>query len=251
MTARSTSRSRASCCCPCGLAPVVTVASGTRWGDATPCLYCCVFSKTMYLDRQRYTVSWPYTICRPNTKTKISRTRGHTTRRHTRTDFFFGMYQLETRFARIICTRIVSARLVSVGRRGRSQHGRSTGHNVRLCEKLATRRVLCVFLGSMNDRTLKLLPFRTVTIQQLRAPLYRTLHNNCNWSGTYRARCTYTSQGVKQQASQASPPPPPVGWALRSSPKMAIPVYFSYKYHNGCGRGHGIDKIYGRIYEDS
>ena len=32
MTARSTSRSRASCCCPCGLAPVVTVAAGTRWG---------------------------------------------------------------------------------------------------------------------------------------------------------------------------------------------------------------------------
>ena len=60
----------------------------------------CVF-KTMYLDRQRYTVFWPYTICRPNTKTKISRTRGHTTHRHTRTDFFFGMYQLETRFARI------------------------------------------------------------------------------------------------------------------------------------------------------
>ena len=37
MTARSTSRSRASCCCPCGLAPVVTVAAGTTWGDATPC----------------------------------------------------------------------------------------------------------------------------------------------------------------------------------------------------------------------
>ena len=37
MTARSTSRSRATCCCPCGLAPVVTVAAGTRWGDATPC----------------------------------------------------------------------------------------------------------------------------------------------------------------------------------------------------------------------
>ena len=31
MTARSTSRSRTSCCCPCGLAPVVTVAAGTRW----------------------------------------------------------------------------------------------------------------------------------------------------------------------------------------------------------------------------
>ena len=37
MTARSTSRSRASCCCPCGLAPVVTVVAGTTWGDATPC----------------------------------------------------------------------------------------------------------------------------------------------------------------------------------------------------------------------
>ena len=108
MTARSTSRSRASCCCPCGLAPVVIVASGTRWGDATPCyashhmmlVLLCVF-KSMYLDRQRYTVFWPYTICRPNTKTKTSRTRGHTTHRHTRTDFFFRMYQLETRFARI------------------------------------------------------------------------------------------------------------------------------------------------------
>ena len=55
----------------------------------------------MYLDKQRYTVFWPYTICRPNTKTKISRTRGHTTHRHTRTDFFLGVYQLETRFARI------------------------------------------------------------------------------------------------------------------------------------------------------
>ena len=37
MTARSTSRSRASCCCPCGLAPVVAVAAVTSWGDATPC----------------------------------------------------------------------------------------------------------------------------------------------------------------------------------------------------------------------
>ena len=94
MTARSTSRSRASCCCPCGLAPVVTVAAGTRWGDATPCyaslaavaMCVCVFSKTMYLDRQRYTVFWPYTICRPNTKTKISRTSGQTDRRSV---FFF------------------------------------------------------------------------------------------------------------------------------------------------------------------
>ena len=31
MTARSTSRLRASWCCPCGLAPVVIVAAGTRW----------------------------------------------------------------------------------------------------------------------------------------------------------------------------------------------------------------------------
>ena len=37
MTARSTSTSRASCCCPCGLASVVTVAAGTTWGDATLC----------------------------------------------------------------------------------------------------------------------------------------------------------------------------------------------------------------------
>ena len=42
-------------------------------------LSVCVFSKAMYLDRQRYTVIWPYTVCRRNTKTKISRT-------HTRTD---------------------------------------------------------------------------------------------------------------------------------------------------------------------
>ena len=41
----------------------------------------CVFSKTIYLDRQRYTVFWPYTICRPNTKTKISRTSLQTHRR--------------------------------------------------------------------------------------------------------------------------------------------------------------------------
>ena len=47
-----------------------------------------VFSKTMYLDRQRYTVFWPYTICRPNTKTKISRTTTHT-HPHRRSVFFF------------------------------------------------------------------------------------------------------------------------------------------------------------------
>ena len=76
------------------LAPVVTVAAGTRWGDATPCyasltavaMCVCVFSKTMYLDRQRYTVFWPYTVCRPNTKTKISRT---STQTHTQTVSFF------------------------------------------------------------------------------------------------------------------------------------------------------------------
>ena len=62
----------------------------------TRTLLCmCVFSKTMYVDRHRYTVFCPYTVCRPNTKSKISRT-------HTRTYIFGGMYQLETRFARII-----------------------------------------------------------------------------------------------------------------------------------------------------
>ena len=55
----------------------------------------CVFKNYVYVGRHRYTVFWPYTVCRPKTKTKISRT-------HTRTDFVFGMYQLETRFARII-----------------------------------------------------------------------------------------------------------------------------------------------------
>ena len=92
MTARSTSRSRACCCCPCGLAPVVTVAAGTRWGDSIPCyashhmmlVLLCVLKNYqvpgMYLDRQRYTVFWPYTICRPNTKTKINRTSGQTHR---------------------------------------------------------------------------------------------------------------------------------------------------------------------------
>ena len=53
----------------------------------------------MYVSRQRYTVIWPYTVCGRNTKTKISRTRVHT---GTLTDFFFGMYQLETRLARKI-----------------------------------------------------------------------------------------------------------------------------------------------------
>ena len=92
MTARSTSRSCGSCCCPCGLAPVVTVAGGTRWGDATPCyashhmmlVLLCVFKN--YVFRQRYTVFWPYTICRPNTETKINRTSGQT---DTQSVFFF------------------------------------------------------------------------------------------------------------------------------------------------------------------
>ena len=43
----------------------------------TWCLYCC--TGCWYdLDRQRYTVFWPHTICRPNTKTKINRTSGQT-----------------------------------------------------------------------------------------------------------------------------------------------------------------------------
>ena len=47
----------------------------------TRTLLCvCVFSKTMYLDRQRYTVFWPYTVCRPHTKTNITRTHAHTRR---------------------------------------------------------------------------------------------------------------------------------------------------------------------------
>jgi len=39
---------------------------------ATAVVAMCVwvFSKTMYLDRQRYTVLWPFTISRPNTRTK-------------------------------------------------------------------------------------------------------------------------------------------------------------------------------------
>ena len=52
----------------------------------------------------------------PHTKTKISRTQGHMDTRahgHTRTDFFFGMYQLETRFARIITSPASSSRNTS------------------------------------------------------------------------------------------------------------------------------------------
>ena len=59
-----------------------------RWPQLQCAGQTCVFSKTMYLDRQRYTVFWPYTICRPNTKTKISRTTTHT-HIHTDGQFFF------------------------------------------------------------------------------------------------------------------------------------------------------------------
>ena len=82
MTARSTSRSRASCCCPCGLAPVVTVASSNRWGDATPCyashhmmlvlLQLCVFKNHVCRQAMVYRV---LPICRTYT--------------HTHTNFFF------------------------------------------------------------------------------------------------------------------------------------------------------------------
>ena len=50
-------------------------ASAAEWDFTLLCV--CVFSKTMYVDRHRYTVFWPYTVCRPNTKTKISRTHTH------------------------------------------------------------------------------------------------------------------------------------------------------------------------------
>ena len=48
----------------------------------------------------RYVRMW-YII--PHTKTKRSRTHVHAC---TRADFFFGMYQLETRFARIFRVRV-------------------------------------------------------------------------------------------------------------------------------------------------
>ena len=78
MTARSTSRSRASCCCPCGLAPVVTVASSTRWGDATPCYashhmmlvilqQLCVFKNYVCRQAKVYRV---LAICRTYTHTQ-------------------------------------------------------------------------------------------------------------------------------------------------------------------------------------
>ena len=70
MTARSTSRSRASCCCPCGLAPVVTVAGGTRWGDATPCyashhmmlVLLCVFKNYVFRQAKVYRVLAVYDL---------------------------------------------------------------------------------------------------------------------------------------------------------------------------------------------
>ena len=75
MTARSTSRSRASCCCPCGLAPVVTVAAGTGWGDATPCyashhmmlVLLCVLKNYVFRQTKVYRVLAVYV---PYTKTK-------------------------------------------------------------------------------------------------------------------------------------------------------------------------------------
>ena len=77
MTARSTSRSRASCCCPCGLAPVVTVAAGTTWGHATP----CYDSHHMMLVLLYGMAHNTYPTLKPrqffHTKTKISRTSGH------------------------------------------------------------------------------------------------------------------------------------------------------------------------------
>ena len=48
-----------------------------RWGRSS--VWCSCF-------RQRYTVFWPYTICQPNTKTKINRTYRHL---HKRSVFFF------------------------------------------------------------------------------------------------------------------------------------------------------------------
>ena len=66
--------------------PSVSLAAVAIVSLAAVAMCVCVFPKTMYLDRQRYTVFWPYTICRPHTKTKISRTSGQTDRRSV---FFF------------------------------------------------------------------------------------------------------------------------------------------------------------------
>ena len=81
MTARSTSRSRASCCCPCGLVPVVTVAAGTRWGDATPC----------YADNQlirgTYVCGTSYHTLKP--RLFLTCTRARSTRAHADGFFFW------------------------------------------------------------------------------------------------------------------------------------------------------------------
>ena len=70
--------------------PSVSLAAVEFVSLAAAAMCGCVFSKTMYLDSQRYTVFWPYTICRPNTKTKISRKTTHThTHPHRRSVFFF------------------------------------------------------------------------------------------------------------------------------------------------------------------
>ena len=86
MTARSTSRSRAHCCCPCGLALVVTAAAGTSWGDATPC-YASHHMMVVLLYGLAHNT---YPTLKPrhffHTKTKICRTSGHT---HRRSVFFF------------------------------------------------------------------------------------------------------------------------------------------------------------------
>ena len=66
--------------------PSVSLAAVEFVSLAAAAMCGCVFSKTMYLDSQRYTVFWPYTVCRPNTKTKISRT---STQTHTQTVSFF------------------------------------------------------------------------------------------------------------------------------------------------------------------
>ena len=89
MTARSTSRSRASWCCPCGLAPVVTVAAGTTWGHVTP----CYASHHMMLVLLYGLAHNTYPTLKPRqffkNKTKISRTSGHL---HTQTVFFFFLH---------------------------------------------------------------------------------------------------------------------------------------------------------------
>ena len=59
-----------------------------RWPQLSRARCCaCVFSKTMYVDRHRYTVFRPYTVCQPNNKTKITRAHAHT---RTRANVFWG-----------------------------------------------------------------------------------------------------------------------------------------------------------------